>query len=59
MVTIDPDSSDLTDGQEGAESMNLALRDIRHNLSRFLLTALGVGMLLMLVMGMEASTEVS
>jgi len=32
--------------------MNLALRDIRHNLSRFLLTALGIGMLLMLVMGM-------
>lgn len=32
--------------------MNLALRDIRHNLSRFLLTTLGIGMLLMLVMGM-------
>lgn len=32
--------------------MNLALRDIRHNLSRFSLTALGIGMLLMLVMGM-------
>jgi putative ABC transport system permease protein len=32
--------------------MNLAIRDIRHNLSRFSLTALGIGMLLMLVMGM-------
>ncbi len=32
--------------------MNLALKDIRHNLSRFLLTAIGLGMLLMIVMGM-------
>lgn len=32
--------------------MNLALRDIRHNLSRFSLTAVGIGMLLMIVMGM-------
>ncbi len=32
--------------------MNLALRDIHHNLSRFSLTALGIGMLLMIVMGM-------
>jgi putative ABC transport system permease protein len=32
--------------------MNLALRDIRHNLSRFSLTTLGIGMLLMIVMGM-------
>jgi putative ABC transport system permease protein len=32
--------------------MNLALRDIRHNISRFALTAVGVGMLLMIVMGM-------
>ena len=32
--------------------MNLAVRDIRHNLSRFSLTALGIGMLLMIVMGM-------
>lgn len=32
--------------------MNLALKDIRHNLSRFSLTAIGVGMLLMIVMGM-------
>ena len=32
--------------------MNLALRDIRHKLSRFLLTAVGIGMLLMIVMGM-------
>lgn len=32
--------------------MNLAARDIRHNLGRFVLTTLGVGMLLMVVMGM-------
>ncbi len=32
--------------------MNLAVRDIRHNLGRFALTALGIGMLLMVVMGM-------
>jgi putative ABC transport system permease protein len=32
--------------------MNLAVRDIRHKLSRFLLTALGIGLLLMIVMGM-------
>ncbi|MCA9230179.1 MAG: ABC transporter permease [Planctomycetales bacterium] len=32
--------------------MNLATRDIRHNLGRFTLTTLGVGMLLMIVMGM-------
>ena len=32
--------------------MNLAIRDIRHKLSRFLLTALGIGLLLMIVMGM-------
>jgi len=32
--------------------MNLASRDIRHNLGRFLLTTFGVGVLLMLVMGM-------
>ena len=32
--------------------MNLAARDIRHNLGRFALTTLGVGMLLMVVMGM-------
>jgi putative ABC transport system permease protein len=32
--------------------MNLAVRDIRHKLSRFLLTAVGIGMLLMIVMGM-------
>jgi len=32
--------------------MNLASRDIRHNLGRFALTTLGVGMLLMVVMGM-------
>jgi putative ABC transport system permease protein len=32
--------------------MNLAVKDIRHNLGRFVLTTLGVGMLLMIVMGM-------
>jgi putative ABC transport system permease protein len=32
--------------------MNLATRDIRHNLGRFALTTIGVGMLLMIVMGM-------
>ncbi|MEQ8853837.1 ABC transporter permease [Gimesia sp.] len=32
--------------------MNLATRDIRHNLGRFALTTFGVGMLLMVVMGM-------
>ena len=32
--------------------MNLAIKDIRHNLGRFALTALGIGMLLMVVMGM-------
>ncbi len=32
--------------------MNLASKDIRHNLGRFALTTLGVGMLLMIVMGM-------
>lgn len=32
--------------------MNLAVKDIRHNSGRFLLTALGIGMLLMIVMGM-------
>jgi putative ABC transport system permease protein len=32
--------------------MNLAARDIRHNLGRFVLTTVGVGLLLMIVMGM-------
>ncbi len=32
--------------------MNLAIRDIRHNAGRFLLTCVGIGMLLMVVMGM-------
>lgn len=32
--------------------MNLAIRDIRHKMSRFLLTAVGIGLLLMVVMGM-------
>ncbi|MHB8861062.1 MAG: ABC transporter permease [Pirellulaceae bacterium] len=32
--------------------MNLAAKDIRHNLGRFALTTIGIGMLLMIVMGM-------
>jgi len=32
--------------------MNLAIKDIQHNIGRFLLTTFGIGMLLMLVMGM-------
>ena len=32
--------------------MNLAVRDIRHNLGRFVFTTVGIGMLLMIVMGM-------
>jgi putative ABC transport system permease protein len=32
--------------------MNLAAKDIQHNFGRFALTALGIGMLLMIVMGM-------
>lgn len=32
--------------------MNLAVRDIRHSMGRFILTTIGVGMLLMVVMGM-------
>lgn len=32
--------------------MNLAVRDIRHNLGRFALTTVGIGLLLMIVMGM-------
>ncbi len=32
--------------------MNLAAKDIRHNLGRFILTVFGIGMLLMVVMGM-------
>lgn len=32
--------------------MNLALKDIRHNFGRFVLTTFGIGLLLMLVMGM-------
>ena len=32
--------------------MNLAIKDIRHNLGRFALTSIGIGMLLMIVMGM-------
>ena len=33
--------------------MNLAIKDIRHNLGRFVLTSVGIGMLLMTVMGMS------
>jgi putative ABC transport system permease protein len=33
--------------------MNLAVHDIRHNLGRFVLTALGIGLLLMIVLGMS------
>lgn len=32
--------------------MNLAVKDIKHNFGRFILTAVGIGLLLMLVMGM-------
>jgi len=32
--------------------MNLAIKDIRHNLGRFIFTSIGIGMLLMIVMGM-------
>ena len=32
--------------------MNLAVKDIRHNLGRFSLTTIGIGLLLMVVMGM-------
>jgi putative ABC transport system permease protein len=33
--------------------MNLAAQDIRHNLGRFALTAVGIGLLLMMVLGMS------
>jgi len=33
--------------------MNLAAKDIRHNLGRFVLTAVGIGLLLMIVLGMS------
>jgi putative ABC transport system permease protein len=33
--------------------MNLAFKDIKYNLGRFVITALGIGMLLMVVMGMS------
>jgi len=33
--------------------MNLATKDIRHNMGRFMLTTLGVGLLLMVVMGIR------
>lgn len=32
--------------------MNLAVKDIKHNIGRFILTTFGIGLLLMLVMGM-------
>ncbi|MDY7108240.1 MAG: ABC transporter permease [Planctomycetota bacterium] len=37
--------------------MNLAVRDVRYNLGRFLLTAVGLGLLLMIVMGMGGIYE--
>ncbi len=39
-------------GSEDLGTMNLAAKDIQHNLGRFTLTTLGIGMLLMIVMGM-------
>ena len=39
-------------GTKDCDAMNLATKDIRHNLGRFALTTVGVGMLLMVVMGM-------
>ncbi len=50
-------SQSAVDGRaarDGAQdcAMNLAAQDIRHNVGRFLLTALGIGLLLMLVLGM-------
>ncbi|MCC6820934.1 MAG: ABC transporter permease, partial [Verrucomicrobia subdivision 3 bacterium] len=33
--------------------MNLATKDIQHNLGRFALTAFGIGLLLMIVLGMS------
>ncbi|MBL9139013.1 MAG: ABC transporter permease [Verrucomicrobiales bacterium] len=33
--------------------MNLAAKDIRHNFGRFILTAIGIGLLLMIVLGMS------
>lgn len=36
----------------GDDAMNLAFKDIRHNVGRFVLTTVGIGMLLMIVMGM-------
>ncbi len=33
--------------------MNLAIKDIKHNAGRFILTAIGLGLLLMIVMGMS------
>ena len=32
--------------------MNLAIKDVQHNMGRFGLTAVGIGMMLMIVMGM-------
>lgn len=33
--------------------MNLAVQDVRHNIGRFVLTAMGIGLLLMIVLGMS------
>lgn len=35
--------------------INLAFKDIRHNLGRFLLTTAGISLLLIVVMGMGVS----
>ena len=43
----------LEAGQRIFMTMNLAAKDIRHNAGRFALTAAGIGMLLMIVMGMS------
>jgi putative ABC transport system permease protein len=40
-------------GAAGARVVNLATQDIRHNLGRFLLTGVGIGLLLMIVLGMS------
>ena len=52
VVTPQDESLQLRDGRRITHPMNLAVKDIRHNLGRFVLTALGIGLLLMIVMGM-------
>ena len=51
IVPRDPTKKTLV-RQTGRGAMNLAFKDIQHNLGRFALTTVGVGMLLMVVMGM-------